>query len=345
MGIQDRDYYHEKRYDENRGGIRKPTTSHLANLSWKTFIRAILIWIVLALIFLAILHYHKPLQQNHFQAAKNVPAAIAMLRNCESLPPHGSSYVIDPSVMKRTDVLYSGLEIQNKHNHPMVAILSDSSGSTRFFAVSISSGNTAQVSVPAGQYGMQVLVGSDWCNLETGFSDGANISVAGGISINAGLTTVMQFSGSGLRPVQLALAYSTSRPVDHQNITQPSEVMGVGKLDLVQTRDGHYYSSGTVNGSPVVFMIDTGATTVSISSEIASRAGIEKCSPQLVVTANGKVNACKTTVPEVTFGKFKLTHVEVTIMPNMPGNALLGMNILRNFHIEQIDKVMRISSR
>lgn len=345
MGIQDRDYYHEKRYDKNHRGGRKPTTSNLANLSWKTFVRAVLIWIVLALIFLAVLHYHKPLQQNHFQAAKNAPAAIAMLRNCESLPPHGSSYAIDPSVMKRTDVLYSGLEIQNKHDYPMVAILSDSSGSRRFFAVSISSGNAAQVSVPAGQYGMQVLVGSDWCNLETGFSDGAAVSVSGGITVKAGSTTFMQFNGSGLRPIQLALAYSISQPVDSQNIKQSSEVIGIGKLELRQTHDGHYFSSGTVNGSPVVFMIDTGATTVSISSEIAERAGIEKCSPHLVLTANGKVNACKTTVPEVTFGKFRLTHVEVTIMPNMPGNALLGMNVLRNFHIEQIDEIMRISSR
>lgn len=36
-------------------------------------------------------------------------------------------------------------------------------------------------------------------------------------------------------------------------------------------------------------MIDTGATNVSISSEVASRAGIKKCSPKLVSTANGKM--------------------------------------------------------
>ncbi len=217
-------------------------------------------------------------------------------------------------------------------------------GSKRLLAVSISSGHTAQVSLPTGQYGMHVLVGSDWCNLETGFSDGANISVAGNVSIKAGLTTLMQFYGSGLHPVQLALAHSMSRPKSPQNIKQPSEVIGVGKLDLLQTREGHYFSSGTVNVSQVVFMIDTGATTVSISSRIASRAGIRKCFSHTVSTANGNVNACTATVSEVTFGKFRLTNVDVTIMPNMPGDALLGMNVLRNFHIEQINNMMRISS-
>ncbi len=92
-------------------------------------------------------------------------------------------------------------------------------------------------------------------------------------------------------------------------------------------------------------MIDTGATIVSISSETASQAGIQKCSPRLVSTANGKVNACAATALEITFGTFKLINVDVNIMPDMPGSALLGMNILRNFHIEQVDSVMQISSR
>ena len=55
--------------------------------------------------------------------------------------------------------------------------------------------------------------------------------------------------------------------------------------------------------------------------------------------------ACAATVAEITFGSFKLTNVDVNVMPTMPGTALLGMNVLRNFHIEQIDKIMRISSR
>ncbi len=135
---------------------------------------------------------------------------MVMPLNCEALPPHGSSYLFDPS-LKRTDVLYSGLEIENKHDHPMVAILFDPTNSKQLLALLITSGNSSQITVPIGQFGMRVLLGSNWCNLETGFSDGAIVTVDGGISVIAGSTTVMQFSGSGIRLVQLALAYSTVR--------------------------------------------------------------------------------------------------------------------------------------
>ena len=63
------------------------------------------------------------------------------------------------------------------------------------------------------------------------------------------------------------------------------------------------------------------------------------------MTANGNVNACMAIVPEVSFGGFRLTDIEVAIMPNMSGDALLGMNVLRKFHIEQIGEAMRISTQ
>lgn len=123
----------------------------------------------------------------------------------------------------------------------------------------------------------------------------------------------------------------------------PAEVIDGISLALQQTREGHYFSSGTVNGFPVVFLVDTGATTVSISQTVASRAGIPSCTPRLVSTANGTTKACATTVPEISFGKFRITNVEVNIMPNMSEDALLGMNVLRNFRIEQTEGTMRIS--
>lgn len=340
MGIQDRDYYREKQWSKHDTKGQKPATS----MSWKHFLGSILFLVLFALIILAIFDHYKPRHPIPSLVAENQSAAENKPRNCSSLPPHGLSYMFDPS-MNRTDVLYSGLEIENDHDHPMIAIITDQLGSKRLLAISIAPSKVAQVTLPVGQYGMHVLLGSSWCNIEMGFSDGATATVAGGISIMVGSTTSMHFSGSGIRPIQLALAYSMSKPTDFQIDIQPNEVLGNGKLDLVQTKDGHYFSSGTVNGVPVVFMIDTGATVVSVSKKIASQAGIEKCAPQMTSTANGMVDACLAVVSEVTFGEFRLTNVKVMIMPDMSGNSLLGMNVLRNFHIEQIDKVMRISSR
>lgn len=330
--------------NKNDRGNRKSSTSNLPDLSWKHFFRIILIWIFLGSIFLIIFQRYQPLQEFSSQTAKNEDSKNLIPQTCGLLPPNGSSYLFDPSTINRTDVLYSGLEIENKHDHPMVAVLFDQTSSKKLLALSIAIGNSSQIVVPVGQYGMQVLLGSSWCNLEMGFSDGVAVTVEGGISVNVGATTSMQFSGSGIHPVRLELAYNTL-PINLQNLEQPLEIIGVGKLDLRQTHEGHYFSSGSVNGVPVVFLIDTGATIVAISEQIASRVGIQKCTPQQTTTANGNVNACKAIVPEITFGEFRLTNVEVLVMPNLPGNPLLGMSVLRNFHIEQIDQIMRISAR
>lgn len=215
--------------------------------------------------------------------------------------------------MNRTDVRYSGLEIQNNYNYPMVAILSDAAHARQMLALFILPENGIQISVPIGHYGMHVLVGSKWCNLKTGFSDGAQISLSEEVSITPGSTSQMQFYDSGLDPIQLALAYHFITPAEQEKL-EASEIIGEGQLELKQTRDGHYFSSGAINGSSLIFMIDTGATVIAISAEI-------------------------------TFGPFTLADVTVSILPSMPGEALLGMNVLRNFHIEQIDNTMRISSR
>lgn len=341
---------HHKNHSENHSSEKTSQTNQLAsgkresNYSWKNLISNIFAWIGLALILLTMFYQLRSLEGAYFESSTNSHIPLTQFQPCSELPAHGSAYMMDPSIMQRTDSLYSGLEIRNDYNHPMVAMLLDVSAKKQLLALSIHSGNTMQLSVPIGKYGMQVLIGSKWCNLVAGFTDGAAVSVADGISVQTGSTTSLHFSGSGLHPIQLALAYSQSKPKHTQTIEQPSEVTGLGELELKQTHDGHYLTSGSVNGTPVVFMIDTGATALSISSEIASRAGIRNCTPLQVVTANGQVNACITKVPEVTFGSFKLTHVDVAIMPNMPGESLLGMNVLRNFRIEQVNRTMRIST-
>lgn len=343
MDKQDLNPYWEKHYNLLRYDKHKLKSNGLSENKCKPMVKVALIGFVIGLISLAGFKNYNPLLDNSHLSGE-VEVGVTSSAICQSLPAHGSAYMMEPSIMKRSDVLYSGLEILNTHDHPMVVVLSDISGSRQFLATSIAADKTVQFSVPVGQYGIQVFVGSNWCNLESGFSDGANISVDGGVVINAGQTTLLEFYGTGLNPVQIALAYSTtSPPVNPEQIRPPSEVIGHGELELLQSHEGHYFSSGTVNGVPIVFMIDTGATTVSISSEIAARAGIKKCAPVNVSTANGIVNACVARVTDVTFGNYQITDVDVTVLPNMPGDALLGMNVLRNFRIEQAGEVMRIS--
>lgn len=324
---------------------KKPTARH-STFPWKSLIIHILVWTMTALLLIAFFDYFERTRHHYAQSLNSTQTShiVPALEQCEPLPPHGTAFIMDPSVMNRTDVRYSGLEIQNNYNYPMVAILSDAAHARQMLALFILPENGIQISVPIGHYGMHVLVGSKWCNLKTGFSDGAQISLSEEVSITPGSTSQLQFYGSGLDPIQLALAYHLITSAEQEKI-EASEIIGEGQLELKQTRDGHYFSSGAINGSPLIFMIDTGATVIAISAEMAARAGIKKCTPHLVITANGKVRGCVATAAEITFGPFTLADVTVSILPSMPGEALLGMNVLRNFHIEQIDNTMRISSR
>ncbi|MCP5244017.1 MAG: retroviral-like aspartic protease family protein [Burkholderiales bacterium] len=342
MGTKVRGSNQVKRSNDQR--IKSIPTPSATRFSSGSVIRAIVIGFTIGLVSLAVLNKEWSFQQDN-SVAEKFDYAVLSPSSCHSLPVHGSVYVIEPAFMKRTDVLYAGLQIYNQHDYPMVAVLSDMTNSRQFIAVSVAAEKTIQLSVPIGQYGMQVFFGSHWCNFESGFSDGATVQVDRGIAIQNGQTTLLEFYGASLDPVQLALAYRTTRPVNPEQIKPPSEVIGDGKLELLQSPAGHYFSSGTVNETPVVFMIDTGATTVSISAEIAARAGIKECQPRTVSTANGMVNACSATVTDLTFGNYRLIQVDVTILPDLLGDALLGMNVLRHFRIEQVDKTMTISVR
>lgn len=112
---------------------------------------------------------------------------------------------------------------------------------------------------------------------------------------------------------------------------------------LRQGRNGNYFVSGSVNGYTVNFMVDTGASLTTISKQTAAAAGIQSsCTPRSFHTANGEVIGCVATIHEITFDKFRLVNVDVAVMPNMQG-ALLGMNVLGQFKMQQQGNVMRIS--
>lgn len=339
MGIPNRNY------DRDKPNAGESSLSQSGRPLWSLMLKHLMIWVLIAILFGVMFHHLLPSGQNSLQPADNSFSLLRTLQSCESSPLHGTVHVYQPAAMRRTDVLYSGMEIRNHFAYPMVVLLTDATNDRRLLAASVVSDNLLQLSVPVGQYGMQILTGTEWCNLEKGFSDGITVSVAGGIAVNPGATTFMRFDGESLHPTQLALGYTVAMPDHLQPQEQLFEIIDSDKLELRQVQNGHYFSSGSINGAAVTFMIDTGATLVSISSAIAARANIQKCVPRIVSTANGTVNACLATAEELTFGSFRFTGIDVLVMPDMPTDALLGMNVLRNFRIEQADKVMRITAQ
>lgn len=115
-----------------------------------------------------------------------------------------------------------------------------------------------------------------------------------------------------------------------------------GTLEVRISSNG-YVTPGSVNGVPVSFMVDTGASHVALPAALAQQAGIQCEQQGQTSTANGIVTACAGTASEVTFGPFRLTNIAVTVMPNAQ-HALLGMDVLRRFNMAWNGDVMRISA-
>lgn len=119
-----------------------------------------------------------------------------------------------------------------------------------------------------------------------------------------------------------------------------------GTLTLHLDENHSYRTQGTVNGAPVEFVVDTGASGTVISQHVADAAGIRSCTTVgYAGTANGVVRRCTTTVSEITFGEFRVRNLVVAIMPNMAVDALLGMDVLGRLKIQQEDGVLSLSKK
>lgn len=339
MGLNDRDYMRnrstgsEKLRAVSSSGMRSPTFNLRKNIA---------IWLVVALTFFTIF--------NHFKrnAAKRQAQALVtqnhslLTSSCEIFPANGSGFIFDTSVMRRTDVLYSGIEFVNQHNYPMVILITSPDGVDRYQAIAVHPNESAKLSLPIAQYGLTVLVGRTWCNVEEGFTDGNRVRVTGNFSIRNGETASVHLQSKGAAAKDFSVSYS-SEPLQPVSNVEPFQIDGNGSISLRQTGNGHYFVSGSVNGFPIVYMLDTGASITSISQKTAADAGIQTCTAQNFDTANGVARGCVATIREITFGNFSIKNAQVAIMPNMSG-ALLGMNVLSYVRMEQQGDIMRISA-
>lgn len=115
-------------------------------------------------------------------------------------------------------------------------------------------------------------------------------------------------------------------------------------LTLKQNDFGQYSTEGAINEQTVTFVVDTGASRVSLPTAVAQVAQITCKNEVTIHTANGSVQACSVTIPKFKFGPFALDNVDAIIAPNL-SQPLLGMNVLQQFRIAQEQGEMHISKR
>lgn len=111
----------------------------------------------------------------------------------------------------------------------------------------------------------------------------------------------------------------------------PEQVVEGGETRIPLAPDGHFWLKAQVNGEPVNFMIDTGATLTAVSASVAERAGLEPRRggiPIRLNTANGTISAQVTSIDELRFGNVAARGLDAVMAPNLGETNVIGMNLL-----------------
>jgi aspartyl protease family protein len=120
----------------------------------------------------------------------------------------------------------------------------------------------------------------------------------------------------------------------------PQGALGAdGTLEVVLQRNarGHYVAGGRINGRPVEFLLDTGATDVAVPLALAERLGLPRLGTGMSRTANGVVQTWRSRLDRVSVGPIELADVRASVLPGMAGDdhVLLGMSFLKRLELEQ----------
>jgi aspartyl protease family protein len=144
------------------------------------------------------------------------------------------------------------------------------------------------------------------------------------------------------------LALLFQRLMDHQHNPNRAPALGfdeTGRAQVVleRNRTGHYLTTGQINGQPVVFLIDTGATDVALPLPLARRLGLTLGEERIARTANGTVRTWTARLESVDVGGLTARDVRASVLPNMPGDeVLLGMSYLKRFELIQRDGTLTL---
>jgi aspartyl protease family protein len=118
-----------------------------------------------------------------------------------------------------------------------------------------------------------------------------------------------------------------------------------GQQEVVLERNayGHYVATGTINGVPVEFLVDTGATYLGIPASVARRLRLQGGTPSSSHTAGGVVRSYVVELDSVALGGIQRRGVTASVIPDMPGEGvLLGMSFLKDLEIVQSGNTMTL---
>jgi aspartyl protease family protein len=131
------------------------------------------------------------------------------------------------------------------------------------------------------------------------------------------------------------------------NLGGKSSEGGGKQIVLTVQSGGHFYAPGTINGKAARFVVDTGATLVSMDQYEADRLGVDWKNGRRSMsrTANGDTPSFRTTLQSVRIGDVQVYNVEAVITPAPMPYILLGNSFLSRFQMKRENDVMTLDLR
>jgi len=122
---------------------------------------------------------------------------------------------------------------------------------------------------------------------------------------------------------------------------------GGGRIVLSAESGGHFFASGTINGRSVRFVVDTGATSITMSQAEAERIGLDYKNGQrgYASTANGSVPAYRASLSSVRIGDVQVYNVDATVLPGPMSHVLLGNSFLDRFQMKRENDQLTLDKR
>lgn len=160
---------------------------------------------------------------------------------CDDEPPQDKSYyILDNSIIGRSDTPYSKLKVSNDYGYHVVMEISSADKITPYALLSVHPKSQASISLPLGYYGLKLKAGSVWCNREVGFSDGEIINIANQIALQNEKTQEITITSKGpaLRDIHLDL---NNGNVGFKNQVSTNLIDGFGITEITQANYGNYY--------------------------------------------------------------------------------------------------------
>jgi aspartyl protease family protein len=154
-------------------------------------------------------------------------------------------------------------------------------------------------------------------------------------SPSSGLSIGLKWGPAGIVAFWLTVMGLLYLAMNHYLKPKPVIVSASGDLVIPRAKDGHFYATGSVNGQPVNFLVDTGASLVTVSEQFARSAGIADGDPTVFKTANGNLSGRIVSGVPISVGPIDVSAVKIGVglVGHEVGDALLGQSFLSKFEI------------